>query len=226
MFSLVGAWGSASRQELDHHRRDDDHEQRRDGMHIVTVSIGAALTRPQTGAKLEKIIHEADRALYLAKANGRNSIRLFDPNDSEISDEGENIAALLKVAISRDLVSLAYQPIRNIVSGKVEAAEALMRFRTPDGTSVPPSLFIPVAEQTGMILELGRWAIRTACQEILAGDHLDVVSVRQLEGALLAYEGAFVAVSHDERFLREINADRWLRLSDGRLIETGAPDGV
>ncbi len=153
------------------------HEQRRDGTSIVTVSVGASFTRNQVGTKLEKIVHEADRALYLAKANGRNCIRLFDPNDSEISDEGENIAALLKVGIGRDLVSLVYQPIQNLVSGKVEAVEALMRFRTPDGTSVPPSLFIPIAEQTGMILELGRWAIRTACLELLAGNHLGVVSV-------------------------------------------------
>ena len=72
------------------------HEQRRDGVSIVTVSVGAAFTRNQTGAKLEKIIHEADRALYLAKASGRNCARLFDPNDPQSSDESENIAALLE----------------------------------------------------------------------------------------------------------------------------------
>ena len=153
------------------------HEERRDGTSVITVSVGASFTRDQPGTKLEKIVHEADRALYLAKAHGRNCTRLFDPNDSEISDEGENIAALLKVGISRNLVSLVYQPICNVVSGKIDAVEALMRFRTPDGTSVPPSLFIPIAEQTGIILELGRWAIRTACLELLADNHLDVVSV-------------------------------------------------
>ena len=76
------------------------HEQRRDGVSIVTVSVGAAFTRNQTGAKLEKIIHEADRALYLAKASGRNCARLFDPNDPQSSDESENIAALLKIAVA------------------------------------------------------------------------------------------------------------------------------
>ncbi|CAN7560902.1 putative bifunctional diguanylate cyclase/phosphodiesterase [Pararhizobium sp. LjRoot238] len=153
------------------------HGQRRDGTSIVTVSVGASFTRNQTGTKLEKIIHEADRALYAAKASGRNCTRLFDPNDPQSSDESENIAALLKIAIDHHLVSLVYQPIRNVVSGRVEAVEALMRLRMLDGTAVTPSLFIPVAERTGAILELGRWAIRTVCRELLMDDHVPVVSV-------------------------------------------------
>ncbi|MQW88169.1 EAL domain-containing protein [Sinorhizobium saheli] len=153
------------------------HEQRRDGMSIVTVSVGAAFTRSQTGSKLERLIHEADRALYGAKATGRNCTRLFDPNDPQSSDESENIAALLKIAIDQDLVSLVYQPIRNVASGQIDAVEALMRLRMLDGTSVPPSLFIPIAERTGAILDLGRWAIRTVCHELLANDDIPVVSV-------------------------------------------------
>lgn len=153
------------------------HELRRDGTNIVTASVGAAFTRNQTGAKLEKVINEADRALYLAKASGRNCAKLFDPNDPQSSDESENIAALLKIAVNQNLVSMVYQPIQNVVSGKVDAMEALMRLSMLDGTSVPPSLFIPVAERTGAILELGRWAIRTVCRDVLAGNHVGVVSV-------------------------------------------------
>jgi diguanylate cyclase (GGDEF)-like protein len=153
------------------------HELRRDGMSIVTVSVGAAFTRHQSGAKLEKIINEADRALYLAKASGRNCARLFDPSDPQSGDESENIAALLKIAIVQDLVALVYQPIQNLASGRVEALEALMRLKMLDGTSVPPSLFIPVAERTGAILELGRWALRTVCRELLIDDHVHIVSV-------------------------------------------------
>jgi len=153
------------------------HELRRDGISIVTASVGAAFTRAQAGAKLEKIIHEADRALYLAKAGGRNCARLFDPTDPQSSDESENLAALLKIAIGQGLVSLVYQPIQDVRSGRLEAVEALMRLKMLDGTLVPPSLFIPVAERTGAILELGRWAIRTVCTELLAQDHVRVVSV-------------------------------------------------
>jgi diguanylate cyclase (GGDEF)-like protein len=153
------------------------HELRRDGMSVVTVSVGAAFTRSQTGAKLEKVINEADRALYLAKASGRNCTRLFDPNDPQSGDESENIAALLKIAIGQDLVSIVYQPIQDVKSGRIDAVEALMRLTMLDGTAVPPSLFIPVAERTGAILELGRWALRTVCRDLLADNHIRVVSV-------------------------------------------------
>lgn len=158
-------------------RMELPHRQRRDGISIVTVSVGAAFTRNQAGAKLEKIIHEADRALYGAKTSGRNCIRLFDPNDPQDSDESENIAALLKIAIEKNLVSMVYQPIQNVASARIDAVEALMRLRMLDGTPVPPSQFIPVAERTGAILELGRWAIKTVCSELLAGDHVPVASV-------------------------------------------------
>jgi diguanylate cyclase (GGDEF)-like protein len=153
------------------------HGQRRDGTSIVTVSVGAAFTRDHTGAKQEKIVHEADRALYQAKANGRNCARLFDPDDPQSGDESENIAALLKIAIAQDLVSLDYQPIYDVTSGQVNGVEALMRLRMLDGTTVPPSLFIPVAERTGGIMGLGRWAIRTVCREFLAENHVGFVSV-------------------------------------------------
>ncbi len=153
------------------------HQHRRDGTSVVTVSVGAALTRSQVGARLERIIHEADRALYVAKANGRNCTRLFDPGDPQSSDESENIAALLKTAIEQNLISLVYQPIQDVATGKVTAAEALMRLKTPDGINVPPSLFIPVAERTGMIVALGRWAIGTVCRELLAEGRVGVASV-------------------------------------------------
>ena len=158
--------------------RDMDlpHGQRRDGTSVVTVSIGASFTR-NAGSKLEKIIHEADRALYAAKASGRNGVKLFDPNDPHSSDESENIAAILKIAIEQNLVSMVYQPIRNVSSGRLDAAEALMRLKMLDGTPVPPSLFIPVAERTGAILELGRWAIRTVCRDMLASNLVPVASV-------------------------------------------------
>jgi diguanylate cyclase (GGDEF)-like protein len=153
------------------------HGQRRDGTSIVTVSIGASFTRNQSGSKLEKIIHEADRALYAVKAGGRNGVRLFDPNDPQSSDESENIAAILKIAIEQNLVSMVYQPIRNVGTGKLDAAEALMRLKMLDGTPVTPSLFIPIAERTGAILDLGRWAVRTVCRDMLATNVVPVASV-------------------------------------------------
>ncbi|WP_320197756.1 putative bifunctional diguanylate cyclase/phosphodiesterase [Agrobacterium sp. rho-13.3] len=153
------------------------HERRRDGTSIITVSVGASFTRPQPDPKLERIINEADRALYLAKANGRNTVKLFDPNDPHHSDDTENVAALLNIAIQQNLVSLVYQPIKNLKTDQVEGAEALMRLRLLDGTLVPPSIFIPIAERTGVIMDLGLWAIRTVCQEVLSCDKVTIVSV-------------------------------------------------
>ncbi|MGE7369459.1 putative bifunctional diguanylate cyclase/phosphodiesterase [Neorhizobium sp. NPDC001467] len=153
------------------------HVERRDGTAIVTVSVGAAFTRDHIGAKLEKMIHEADRALYSAKAHGRNCARVFDPSDPHTSDESENIAALLKIAINQNLVSMVYQPLVDLKTGRRDAAEALMRLKTLDGDNISPTLFIPVAERTGIILELGKWAIRTVCREMLMSNQAEVVSV-------------------------------------------------
>lgn len=153
------------------------HDQRRDGTFIVTVSIGASFTRPNPDGKLEKIINEADRALYIAKGNGRNCMTLFDPDDPQTSDETENIAALLKIAVAEDLVSLVYQPILNVSTNETAGAEALMRLRLLDGSFVSPNVFIPIAERTGTILELGLWTIKTVCKQILADDKVSVVSV-------------------------------------------------
>lgn len=152
-------------------------EPRQNGAPLVTVSVGAALTGPHSSAKLEKLIHQADRALYSAKASGRNCARLYDPSDPQCRDDGEDLAALLKIALSEKLVSLVYQPIHNIASGSTDTVEALMRLKSLDGTPIPPSAFIPVAEQTGTILELGRWLVRTVCRELLSNKLIDVVTV-------------------------------------------------
>lgn len=170
------------------------HDQRRDGQTFVTVSVGASYTRPQTGPKLERIINEADRALYSAKANGRNCIRLFNPNDPLTSDDNENIAATLRMAIKNDLVHLVYQPIQNLRTGRVEAVESLMRMKMIDGTPLSPAQFIPVAERTGAILDLGLWAIRRACTEVLATGIAPMASVN-VSAIQLKSRGFALAVS-------------------------------
>jgi diguanylate cyclase (GGDEF)-like protein len=209
------------------------HKERRDGTTVVTVSVGAAFTRDQAGAKLEKVIHEADRALYSAKASGRNCVRLFDPDDPFNSDEAENVAALLKIAVEQDLVHMVYQPIEDLASGRRDGVEALMRLKTLDGVMVPPSLFIPIAERTGIILDLGRWAILTVCREVLAGNHAQVVSVNvspiQLRTpgfaasvAAILYEtgvsGGRLALEITEGLEMEIHSDILRCISDLKML--------
>lgn len=152
------------------------HEHRRDGTSIVTISIGVSSTRGSS-KQVDKVIYEADRALYVAKASGRDTVMVFDPEDPHHSDDTENVAALLKIALEKRLISLVYQPIRNVKTGKMDAVEALMRLRMLDGTPVSPGTFIPIAERTGTIIQLGRWAIRTVCSELLATDVVRIASV-------------------------------------------------
>lgn len=153
------------------------HDERPDDKSIVTVSVGVAFTREQAGEKVERIVREADLALYNAKASGRNCVRTFDPLLPRPDDNAGKLVPLLAAAIDRKLVSLVYQPIFDVTNDKARAVEALMRLRLPDGTAVSPKIFIPVAERTGAILELGRWAIETACRDILMSDRMATVSV-------------------------------------------------
>jgi len=152
------------------------HEHRRDGTTVITVSVGVSCTRDDT-RQVDKVIYEADRALYAAKAAGRNTLVAFNPENPQVGDDSEDIAATLKVALEHGLVSLVYQPIRNVQTGEMDALEALMRLRMLDGTPVSPDRFIPVAERTGSIIELGRWAIQTVCRDLLATDMAQVASV-------------------------------------------------
>lgn len=153
------------------------HAQRLDGSRHVTVSVGATITRDVAAAKLENVINEADRALYSAKASGRNCARVFDPNELPGGDASENIAAILKIAIQQNLVSLVYQPILYLETGEIGAYESLMRLQLLDGSSSSPAVFIPIAERTGAIIDLGYWAIRRACSELLTRDIVDTVSI-------------------------------------------------
>ena len=153
------------------------HEQRPDHAGFVTVSVGAAFSGDVGGDKVERLVTEADRALYGAKASGRNRVRIFDRSEPQKVDEDGTIADLLRTALSENRVSLVYQPIRDTRSGRIMAAEALMRLTTVSGKSVSPAHFIPVAERTGFIMELGMWAIRSACREIVGDDLVPIVSV-------------------------------------------------
>lgn len=153
------------------------HEQRPDPSFVVTVSIGAAFSRDVTGTKVERLITEADRALYSAKRSNRNCVKVFDRDRPEETNLDDSIADLLRTATSQGHVALAYQPIRDARSGAVVAVEALMRLTAPSGETVSPAVFIPIAERMGTIVELGQWAIRTACRELLADDRIPLVSV-------------------------------------------------
>ena len=153
------------------------HPERKDGCAVVTASVGASITRRGSGVELDRMANEADWALYRAKSKGRNCAVLFDPSAPMHDHDSEHVAALLRVGLERGLVSLVYQPIFDVTDGTLVATETLMRLRDLDGKPVSPATFIPIAEETGAIVDLGLWAIETACRDIVAADRAPLVSV-------------------------------------------------
>ncbi|KQT08487.1 diguanylate cyclase [Methylobacterium sp. Leaf399] len=172
------------------------HTARRDHLSAITVSIGAAFSGDVAGDKPERTVTAADIALYVAKDEGRNCVRIFDRRMLE-SDAGDTLTAeMLRSAVTDQRISAAFQPIVDVTSGLIWGAEALMRLKDPQGRAISPDTFIPVAERTGVILELGEWMLREACDLLASEPSLPVVSVnvswRQIEDP--NFVGVIVAI--------------------------------
>ncbi|WP_159351384.1 PAS domain S-box protein [Roseomonas harenae] len=130
---------------------------------VAGASIGIALT--QAGAVPEEVVRNADIALYRAKADGGSTFRFFEPAMDEAVQRKQELRAGLRTALARTEMQLHFQPLVGIRTGEVTCLEALLRWRHPDRGMIPPAEFIPVAEETGMIIRIGEWALRNACRE-------------------------------------------------------------
>ena len=133
----------------------------------VGCSMGIALY-PDDGADIETLMQGADLALYHAKVNGRNQASFFDPSMTRDLVRRREIEAELRLAVQRDELSIFFQPIVDLATGKIRAFEALVRWFHPEKGELRPDEFIPVAEETGAIITLGNWitaqAARAAAQ--------------------------------------------------------------
>lgn len=128
----------------------------------IGASIGIALG-PEHGANADTLLRKADTALYRVKGCGRGNACVYHPEDDVIATERIALECDLRAALSRRQLGLVYQPILDVHSGAVSGCEALLRWRHSKLGMIPPSTFVPIAESTGLIVEIGTWVLRQAC---------------------------------------------------------------
>jgi diguanylate cyclase (GGDEF)-like protein/PAS domain S-box-containing protein len=133
----------------------------------VTASIGISVY-PDDGQDTATLLKHADTAMFQAKSAGRQNFRFFKPEMNVKAVERQSIEEDLRHALERRQLTLQYQPIIDLKSGAITGAEALLRWTHPDRGSVPPTTFIPVAEDSGLIVAIGAWVLREACMQAKA----------------------------------------------------------
>ncbi|GAA0007791.1 bifunctional diguanylate cyclase/phosphodiesterase [Bradyrhizobium diazoefficiens] len=131
---------------------------------VIGVSIGISLS-PQDGSNADELLKNADLALYRAKADGRGTYRFFETGMDARAQARRLLEMDLRAALQRDEFQPYYQPIRDVASGRVVVFEALLRWNHPQRGLIAPINFIPLAEETGLIVQLGEFVLRSACTD-------------------------------------------------------------
>jgi diguanylate cyclase (GGDEF)-like protein len=135
------------------------------GSSDVSVSVSVGIAMSTEGCDETELLRRAGLAMYRVKSHGRDACEFFDPAMDDQAAERLEMVNALRGAVERDELVVHYQPIMDLESGEVRAAEALLRWQRPGRGLVSPLEFIPLAEQTGAIVGLGEWVLNTACAE-------------------------------------------------------------
>jgi diguanylate cyclase (GGDEF)-like protein/PAS domain S-box-containing protein len=131
----------------------------------ISASIGITFY-PEDGSETDTLLKNADQAMYAAKAQGRNRHSYFTASMQEAAQARKRLISDLRVAVHEKQFRLYYQPIVDLASGRIHKAEALLRWQHPERGLISPAEFIPIAEETGMIVELGEWTFRQAARQV------------------------------------------------------------
>jgi len=134
---------------------------------FVTASIGIAVS-PSDGQEAESLLKHAEMAMYQAKQRGRKTYEFFSGDMNAHALERLTLENQLRRAVERNEFVLYYQPKVDVSTGQIAGAEALVRWKHPEHGIVPPAKFIQIAEETGLIVEIGQWVLREACAQIQA----------------------------------------------------------
>jgi diguanylate cyclase (GGDEF)-like protein len=131
----------------------------------VTVNVGLAVV-DHSYESVEEIVRDADTAMYAAKTSGRTRFAVFDAAMRAHSRRRMELAAQLRRAIERDQLHLLYQPITSLTTGRIQSFEVLLRWEHPELGLVNPAEFVPIAEEVGLIVPIGRWVFERACAQL------------------------------------------------------------
>jgi diguanylate cyclase (GGDEF)-like protein len=144
---------------------------------FATGSVGISVF-PEDGDDIETMIRNADMAMYRAKAAGKNNYQFYTPAMNRQAHERMEMEKELRRALEHDEIIVYYQPQVEIRSGRITGMEALARWRLPDGTIIDPDRFIPLAEETGLIVPLGERVVRMACSQNKAWQRAGIPPIR------------------------------------------------